>query len=85
MLSIANEIKGMKKEEKDGRAGSAVAWETLANDAMARGQVVAPFEGRLETGAAYWLVAKDHSAKAGDVAKFAEWLRAELGKSFEMA
>ena len=65
--------------------GIFLAWETLANDAMARGQVVAPFAGRLETGAAYWLVAKEHSAKAGDVAKFSDWLRAELGKSFEMA
>jgi LysR family transcriptional regulator, glycine cleavage system transcriptional activator len=65
--------------------GIFLAWETLANDAMARGQVIAPFEGRLKTGAAYWLVAEEHSDKAGDVAKFSDWLRAELGQSFEMA
>jgi LysR family transcriptional regulator, glycine cleavage system transcriptional activator len=64
--------------------GIFLAWETLANDAMARGQVIAPFDGRLKTGAAYWLVAKEHSDKAGDVAKFSDWLRAELGRYFEM-
>ena len=64
--------------------GIFLAWETLASDAMARGQVVAPFQGRLETGASYWLVAKEHSPKAADVEKFADWLRAELGRYFEM-
>lgn len=62
--------------------GIFLAWETLANDAMERGQVVAPFEGRLATGASYWLVAEDVSAKAREVARFSDWLRAELGKSF---
>jgi len=62
--------------------GIFLAWETLANDAIARGQVVAPFEGRIATGTSYWLLEKDHSAKARGVAKFADWLRSELGKYF---
>lgn len=64
--------------------GIFLAWETLANDAMARGQVVAPFDGRIATGTSYWLLEKDQSAKAGDVAKFTDWLRQELGQYFEL-
>ncbi|KGF68021.1 LysR family transcriptional regulator [Hoeflea sp. BAL378] len=65
--------------------GIFMAWETLAHDALAAGQVVAPFEGRFSTGAAYWFITRTHSFKARETEAFERWLRAEMALSFKMA
>ncbi|WP_394688276.1 LysR substrate-binding domain-containing protein [Hoeflea sp.] len=65
--------------------GVFLAWETLANDALAAGQVVAPFEGRVSTGASYWFITRNHSFKTKETAEFERWLRAEMALSFDMA
>lgn len=65
--------------------GIFLAWETLAYDALERGRVVAPFEGRLATGMSYWFIEKDNSPKVGETRQFETWLREELGRYFEMA
>ncbi|MDP2121572.1 MAG: LysR substrate-binding domain-containing protein [Hoeflea sp.] len=65
--------------------GIFMAWETLAHDALAAGQVAAPFEGRFSTGAAYWFITRTQSFKTRETAAFERWLRAEMALSFEMA
>ncbi len=65
--------------------GIFLAWETLANDALMAGRVVAPFEGRFSTGAAYWFITRNHSFKAKETAEFERWLRSEMALSFDMA
>lgn len=65
--------------------GIFLAWETLANDALERGQVVAPLTGRLETGTSYWFVEKDTPVKPRETRAFEAWLRTELGQSFVVA
>lgn len=58
--------------------GVFLAWETLANDAVAQGQVVAPFDGRYPSGASYWFVTGQFSRKSKSVQDFETWLRDEL-------
>lgn len=65
--------------------GIFLAWETLANDALAAGRVVAPFEGCFSTGASYWFITRNHTFKAQETEAFERWLRAEMGTTFEMA
>ena len=65
--------------------GIFMAWETLAHDALAAGQVATPFEGRFSTGAAYWFITRTHSFKTRETAAFERWLRAEMALSFQMA
>jgi DNA-binding transcriptional LysR family regulator len=65
--------------------GIFMAWETLANDALAAGRVAAPFEGRFATGAAYWFITRTHSFKTRETSEFEHWLRAEMALSFQMA
>lgn len=62
--------------------GVFMAWQTLASDAVARGQVVAPLPGHWETGASYWFAASKWSARNPAVRKFRDWLLAEMAKSF---
>ena len=62
--------------------GVFLAWETLAADALERGQVVAPLPGRLDTGTSYWFVEKDNPVKPRETRAFEAWLRAELGCAF---
>jgi LysR family glycine cleavage system transcriptional activator len=65
--------------------GIFLAWETLASDALAAGRVVAPFEGRFSTGAAYWFITRTQSFKTRETARFERWLRSEMALSFDMA
>ncbi|MBU4527234.1 MAG: LysR family transcriptional regulator [Hoeflea sp.] len=65
--------------------GIFMAWETLAHDALAAGQVAAPFEGRFATGAAYWFITRTQSFKTKETTAFERWLRDEMAMSFEMA
>lgn len=58
--------------------GIFMAWETLACDALDRGQIASPFAQRSLTGAQYWLVTSRASAGLPSVRKFKEWLRKEL-------
>ncbi|MEM7443065.1 MAG: LysR substrate-binding domain-containing protein [Pseudomonadota bacterium] len=58
--------------------GAFLAWDTLANDAMERGCLVAPFPGRYPTGDAYWLVTGREGSANPHVRAFKVWLKAEL-------
>ncbi|WP_153770364.1 LysR substrate-binding domain-containing protein [Labrenzia sp. CE80] len=58
--------------------GVFMAWETLACDALERGQVSCPVNHRSLTGATYWFATSQHSAGKPSVRKFKEWLEAEL-------
>jgi LysR family transcriptional regulator, glycine cleavage system transcriptional activator len=61
--------------------GVFMAWETLACDALERGQIVAPFRQRSLTGAAYWFATSAFSARRPGVVKFRSWLQEELSRS----
>ena len=61
--------------------GVFMAWETLACDALERGQIVAPFSQRSATGSTYWFATSQHSARNPNVRLFKEWLIAELAAS----
>jgi LysR family glycine cleavage system transcriptional activator len=61
--------------------GVFMAWETLACDALERGQISAPFDQRSLTGATYWFVTSHHSARKLSVKKFKNWLETELACS----
>ena len=63
--------------------GVFMAWETLACDALERGQVSAPLDRRSRTKAAYWFATGHHSARKPSVRKFKDWLEAELACSLE--
>lgn len=58
--------------------GIFMAWETLACDALERGQIVSPFPERSNTGATYWFAVNSASAEKTSVRKFREWLKGEL-------
>lgn len=58
--------------------GVFLAWPALAEDAIARGQLVAPFAGRHKTGYAYWLVTSAQRPKSAKIKAFEGWLRAEF-------
>lgn len=57
--------------------GVFMAWETLASDALASGQLVTPLPGRATTGDAYWFVTAEGTRKPA-IARFRDWLRGEL-------
>lgn len=59
--------------------GVLLAWETLANDALASGRLVAPLPGRFRTGLSYWFVEPEDARTRPVVAAFRRWLSAELG------
>lgn len=61
--------------------GIFMAWETLACDALERGQVVAPLPRRATTDAAYWFVTTKFSSRRSTVAIFKLWLEEELACS----
>ena len=61
--------------------GVFMAWETLACDALERGQLVAPFDTRVDTGAAYWFATGQASARKPAVRTFHDWLVEELDRS----
>lgn len=58
--------------------GVFMAWETLASDAVADGSLVTPLPGRVRTGDAYWFVTAAEGRRKPAVARFRDWLRAEL-------
>ncbi|MCU0802665.1 MAG: LysR substrate-binding domain-containing protein [Rhodobacteraceae bacterium] len=58
--------------------GIFMAWETLACDALERGQLAAPIRQRSMTGATYWFATSKFSAQKPSVRKFRNWLEAEL-------
>lgn len=58
--------------------GVFMAWETLACDALERGQIVSPFQQRSLTGATYWFATSRMSAEKPSVHKFMLWLQNEL-------
>ncbi|MEP3947251.1 LysR substrate-binding domain-containing protein [Ascidiaceihabitans sp.] len=58
--------------------GIFLAWETLAQDALAMNQLVAPFPGRFRTGISYWFVEPEDWRRSTPVAAFRSWLVDEL-------
>lgn len=61
--------------------GVFMAWQTLASDALERGQVAAPFARRAETGARYWFVPSRFAARRPALRVFRAWLEAEIACS----
>jgi LysR family glycine cleavage system transcriptional activator len=61
--------------------GVFMAWETLACDALAMGQLVAPLPGRRATGNVYWFVTSPAGARRPKVRRFRTWIEAELARS----
>jgi len=61
--------------------GVFLAWEPLASHALASGQVVAPFPDRYPTGDSYWFVTGVARRPNPHVARFHDWLKAELAAS----
>ena len=61
--------------------GVFLAWDTLANDQMGLGCIVAPFEGRTPTGLAYWYVTAAGAGVNRNVEAFRRWLAAALQES----
>ncbi|WP_300055450.1 LysR substrate-binding domain-containing protein [uncultured Roseobacter sp.] len=59
--------------------GIFMAWESLASDALARGQISAPMDVRAKTRAAYWFAVRNHSRRNPSVWHFKRWLETELG------
>jgi LysR family glycine cleavage system transcriptional activator len=58
--------------------GIAMAWPTLAIDALKSGVLCAPFPGRVASEEFYWLVRSPVRAPSLAVRAFARWLRTEL-------
>jgi LysR family transcriptional regulator, glycine cleavage system transcriptional activator len=58
--------------------GVMMAWHTLALDALRDGKLVAPFEHRVDTGAAYWLVTSARIPPSPDVRAFGAWVEREF-------
>ncbi|MCV0397427.1 MAG: LysR family transcriptional regulator [Rhizobiaceae bacterium] len=63
--------------------GVMLGWQTLAQDAIAAGLLVAPLPGRATTGNAYWLVTPRHRTPNVAVAAFRRWLRQEIAVARE--
>lgn len=61
--------------------GVFMAWETLACDALERGQVIDPLQRRTTTDAAYWFVTTKFSSPKKTVSTFKKWLEDELACS----
>lgn len=61
--------------------GVFLAWETLANDAVRTGRLVAPLPGRHRTGLSYWFVTAAASSRNPAVRAFKNWVREELASS----
>jgi DNA-binding transcriptional LysR family regulator len=58
--------------------GVALAWPTLAADALNAGLVVAPFSGRVATEEFYWLVSSAKRLPSANVRRFGAWLKEAL-------
>jgi len=62
--------------------GVMLAWQTLARDAIAGGQLVAPYAERVSTGLGYYLVTSLTRREPAKVASFRRWIRAEIQSDF---
>jgi DNA-binding transcriptional LysR family regulator len=58
--------------------GVFLAWDALAQDALAMGRLVAPLPGRHPAGDAYWFITGRHAPKSKSVRAFETWLRGEM-------
>ncbi len=58
--------------------GLAMAWPTLAADALRSGRVRAPFPKPVPSGESYWLVSSAARRPSADVRAFGRWLREEM-------
>ncbi len=61
--------------------GVFMAWETLASDALDRGQVAAPFPERIRTGSTYWFAMREGAVRKTALLKFRDWLQEEIDVS----
>lgn len=61
--------------------GVFMAWETLACDALERGQVAAPFPERIRTGSTYWFAMRGASARKPALLAFRDWIQEEIDVS----
>lgn len=61
--------------------GVMLAWQTLAHDAIAAGQIVSPFEARASTGLGYWLVTSNNQRESGKVRDFRAWIKREIAET----
>ncbi len=61
--------------------GVTIGWQTLAQDALRDGRLVAPFPRPAPTGLAYWLVSSARRKPSAKVKAFEAWLRAELAET----
>lgn len=61
--------------------GALLAWQTLAHDALAAGQLVAPFAKRVATGVGYFLVTSGMRREPAKVTDFKAWIRAEIAET----
>lgn len=60
--------------------GVFLAWETLAQDALAMGRLIVPFPGRFKTGISYWFAESDDRRRTPQVEAFRHWLVDELAR-----
>ncbi|MEM9552361.1 MAG: LysR substrate-binding domain-containing protein [Pseudomonadota bacterium] len=60
--------------------GVFLAWETLAQDAIAMDRLVAPFPGRFPTGISYWFVEPEGPRRPPHLEAFRAWLVKELSQ-----
>ena len=58
--------------------GVMLAWQTLAQDALATGRLVAPFPHRAATGLGYWAVTSATTRPTKTVSDFLAWLSEEV-------
>ncbi len=63
--------------------GVFLAWDTLANDPISRGQLVAPFPARHPSGLSYWFVTAKHAPRSRNVEAFRRWLKTELEETVQ--
>jgi LysR family glycine cleavage system transcriptional activator len=61
--------------------GIMLAWQTLAQDALAAGRLVAPYRERAATGLGYWLVTSAGRQKPAKVRNFERWIVEEIAAS----
>lgn len=61
--------------------GVMLAWQTLAQDALAAGRLVAPFPHRAATGLGYWAVTSATTRPTKAVDDFLAWLEGEIGRT----
>lgn len=64
--------------------GVFLAWEPLAHDALKAGRVVAPFNGRVDSGQSYWFIEPQRERPLPEAEAFKAWLLQELAQPLEM-